>query len=663
MNNNNKSNGILLLGRLIYSGRTGNIVNNYIRAIERAGINYVSIDSVTRRFVGAANGRFWKWNDQHKVLTSNRKLAVIFNEKPEAIEKIKTNGPVRLIGSTLFNAAQPEDWANHMETVGELWVPTQFQKDAIEHCGISSHCLKIIPYCVDMDFFDPGIAPLKIPGVREFVFLTILAEFHRENLHGLNNLIRSYYQAFQHHQDTTLLIRVTDPSPEVITRIEENIRPEFFPVGPTLPHVRILNEPIKDERMRQLYNLCDVYISTAKEKQWDFLAMEAMAMGKPVIKEVVKNPLEILNEKNAFLIPCTDTISTEERVANMKKVLFNAYSNRDLCKDKGLNARNQIFNHYSIDVVGKRIRMIIDSYRDDKYRDKGKAVIDMSEVWEKWEKNAQDISYLPGKNSPQVSSPPRIALDPLITREDIRRLKALHNKFKGNRIFVIGNGPSLNKTPLHLLKNEFTFGANRIYLLFDRIDWRPAFYTAFDLRVVPDNKDEINALDIQYKFFATKHRTLLGESKNKYWYQDNSRRDGLDNRFEPEAVYTGFGGGGSITHLAIQIAFYLGFDPIYLVGVDADYKILPTVLQSGPDKFGDGILLNLQSTKDDDPNHFDPRYFGKGKKWHNPNVPEMLRGFLDCRLAIEKRGHRIYNATVGGKLYIFDRVEFSSLFR
>ena len=61
-------------------------------------------------------------------------------------------------------------------------------------------------------------------------------------------------------------------------------------------------------------------------------------------------------------------------------------------------------------------------------------------------------------------------------RRDVRRLRSLHNIHRGKRIFIIGNGPSLNRTPLEKLEGEFTFGVNRIYMLFDRIKWRPTFY-------------------------------------------------------------------------------------------------------------------------------------------------------------------------------------------
>ena len=55
--------------------------------------------------------------------------------------------------------------------------------------------------------------------------------------------------------------------------------------------------------------------------------------------------------------------------------------------------------------------------------------------------------------------------------------------------------------------------------------------------------------------------------------------------------------------MAIQIAAYLGFDPIILIGCDLSYSRPETVIQTGPDKFGDGTRLNLMSTLDDDPNH------------------------------------------------------------
>ena len=49
------------------------------------------------------------------------------------------------------------------------------------------------------------------------------------------------------------------------------------------------------------------------------------------------------------------------------------------------------------------------------------------------------------------------------------RLASLKGKYKGERVFIIGNGPSLNKTPLDKLDGEFTFAMNRFYLMYDQL--------------------------------------------------------------------------------------------------------------------------------------------------------------------------------------------------
>ena len=51
------------------------------------------------------------------------------------------------------------------------------------------------------------------------------------------------------------------------------------------------------------------------------------------------------------------------------------------------------------------------------------------------------------------------------------------DKHKNERLFLIGNGPSLAETDLNLLKNENTLAMNRISLIYDKnIDWKPTYY-------------------------------------------------------------------------------------------------------------------------------------------------------------------------------------------
>jgi FkbM family methyltransferase len=115
--------------------------------------------------------------------------------------------------------------------------------------------------------------------------------------------------------------------------------------------------------------------------------------------------------------------------------------------------------------------------------------------------------------------------------------------------------------------------------------------------------------------------------------------------------------GGTVTFTCIQLAYYFGFREIYLIGVDADYKI-----PADAEVVGRTGVSELDM-KSDDPNHFDPNYFGKGFRWHDPNVDRMLAAYAEAKRVTEASGaSRIYNATVGGKLEVFPRVSYDELF-
>jgi len=64
----------------------------------------------------------------------------------------------------------------------------------------------------------------------------------------------------------------------------------------------------------------------------------------------------------------------------------------------------------------------------------------------------------------------------------------------------------------------------------------------------------------------------------------------------------------------------------------------------------------------DDPNHFSAAYFGKGFRWQLPDLETSEIGYRMARQAYEKAGRRVLDATVGGKLDIFEKVNYDSLF-
>tara|TARA_B100000212_G_C27113876_1_gene421875 strand:+ start:15 stop:431 length:417 start_codon:yes stop_codon:yes gene_type:complete len=110
--------------------------------------------------------------------------------------------------------------------------------------------------------------------------------------------------------------------------------------------------------------------------------------------------------------------------------------------------------------------------------------------------------------------------------------------------------------------------------------------------------------------------------------------------------------GQSVTMLNLQIAYYLGFKEIYLIGMDFSYKIPESASINGND-----IVSN-----EDDINHFHPDYFGKGKTWHDPHLDRVLNSYKMMKVIFEADGRKIINASVEGNLEVFNRIEYESLF-
>ncbi|WP_199200503.1 glycosyltransferase [Alkalicaulis satelles] len=252
----------------------------------------------------------------------------------------------------------------------------------------------------------------------------------------------------------------------------------------------------------------------------------------------------------------------------------------------------------------------------------------------------------------------------------LTRFKGVH---AGQRCFIMGNGPSLNQTDLSLLDGETVFACNSIYMLFNRIDWRPTYYACVDSRVLPDRASEIAAmLDANPSmtgFFPaviqehvgdkrrTPARTALPSAKNRFYFNEvfGTLEDLPDSMFSTD-IEAGVVQPHTVTITMLQIAAYMGFSEIYLIGCDTRYVVPDSVKADDPD------ALALTSTRDDDPNHFDPAYFGKDRKWHAPNTAMMIEHYKFARQALEARAIKVFNATVGGDLEVFDRIDYETLF-
>ena len=217
------------------------------------------------------------------------------------------------------------------------------------------------------------------------------------------------------------------------------------------------------------------------------------------------------------------------------------------------------------------------------------------------------------------------------------RLKSIKNKYRGQKAVIICNGPSLLDTDFSLLQKIFTFGLNKINLLFDKHEFRPSCIVSVNPYVIEQNKEFYNHTDIA--LYLDSVCTSLINLRNNVTFIHSNRHS--VNKFARDCSIS-INQGGTVTYVAMQLAYHMGFSEVALIGCDHNFK------SKGP--------ANLAVvSKENDPDHFDPNYFAGGQVWQLPDLAlsEMCYGI--ARDIYFGSGRKIVNCTSGGKLELFPR--------
>jgi hypothetical protein len=237
---------------------------------------------------------------------------------------------------------------------------------------------------------------------------------------------------------------------------------------------------------------------------------------------------------------------------------------------------------------------------------------------------------------------PQAAFHPL-RRASIRQLAALKDKHRGQRCFIIGNGPSLKQTDLSCLKGEYTFGMNRFYLAFPELGFTTTYYLSINSLVIEQCAADIRGLPM-IKFLSWRSHPLIEPTADMVFLHTTYTGP----KFAQDACGR-LWEGATVTYVAMQLAFHMGFQRAILIGVDHNFstqgKPNTTVVSQG-----------------DDRDHFNANYFGKGFRWQLPDLEISERAYKMARNAYAAAGREVLDATVGGKLTVFPKVDYESLF-
>jgi hypothetical protein len=214
------------------------------------------------------------------------------------------------------------------------------------------------------------------------------------------------------------------------------------------------------------------------------------------------------------------------------------------------------------------------------------------------------------------------------------------------RIFIIGNGPSLNQTDLDLIAGQPSIACNRINLLYPHKNWRPDIYVhpeslAPDIPYIQENVD-MGVECYLGEHFAPPPRGVhnIQDAENIHWIKDCHHH--LYNFASPEVPdewhlpqLCSFGGS---VNVAMQIAVQKGFDELVLLGCDLQY-----------------------TTRNR--SHFSPAYEHGGEQTPFFAAKNAFFGHIQAMNWIRRKqpNIKVYNATPGGLLELWERVSFEDI--
>jgi hypothetical protein len=221
---------------------------------------------------------------------------------------------------------------------------------------------------------------------------------------------------------------------------------------------------------------------------------------------------------------------------------------------------------------------------------------------------------------------------------EVSKNKVFKNMHQGESCFIIGNGPSLSRMDLSPLNKCHTFGLNKIFMLFEKVDLQISYYVAVNPLVIQQSAKEIERLSCPSFLALDAARGVVRRRDHIYYLKTGAvwmfQKDMQGLVCE----------GTTVAYVAMQIAFYMGFRKVYLIGVDHNYTV-----RGKPNK--------EQLLSEDDMNHFDPRYF-KNQRWNLPDMEGNELSYGIAKYIYGYDGREILDATLDGRLNIFPKVSY-----
>lgn len=241
------------------------------------------------------------------------------------------------------------------------------------------------------------------------------------------------------------------------------------------------------------------------------------------------------------------------------------------------------------------------------------------------------------------------------------RIAELQDRHKGELGFIVANGPSLRNIDLDVFADKVTIGSNGVYS-FGGPDGFPTYFTMEDWAQVYDRRKDFASIRSEKKIFAlynaahvrADNRTLFANVEPDSHGSSGRRFSDIYPQFSRDfasVVYQG----ATITYINLQLAFFLGMDPVVIVGLDHNYGSIVDRFPPGKITVTHDVMAALSEV------HAIPDYHSLGGTFGVPHVKLQEAAYLEARRVFDSYGRTVLNATPGTHLDVFEKVRLEEI--
>jgi len=259
----------------------------------------------------------------------------------------------------------PDGVQERCNRMDEVWLPSRFNIETYARAGVEEKKLRLLPAGVDTQLFQPGVAPLQIPRMRTFNFLSIL-DWQLNK--GYDALLLAYLREFKPDEDVSLVLKLGQ-SDIPLSDLEDRLR--YFVerrAGLRLekaPPIIVIHGPVPRQDMPRLYAAADCFVQPARAEGYGRPLMAALSCKVPVIATGWGSPSDFLTSENSYLVdhrvvPVPDDVDidlfaghcwAEPQVDHLRQLMRQIFANKAEAVQRADRGRKDMVQAYDWSVI------------------------------------------------------------------------------------------------------------------------------------------------------------------------------------------------------------------------------------------------------------------------------------------------------------------------